>query len=110
MMISKQTKLRFLKKHTGSITSETNRNFSTAYERREIKFPNNPSSRFVITLNNEKEHNSRTLHDKFGNTKFTEKILDFDDDRDIYFDNMDNLKVGTMELKSPNNNDSAPQT
>ena len=33
----------------------------------------------VITLNNEKENNSRTSHDRFGNTKFTEKIVDFDD-------------------------------
>ena len=64
----------------------------------------------VITLNNEKENNSRTSHDRFGNTKFTEKIVDFDDDRESYLNNMNNLKVGTMELKSPNNDDSAHQT
>ena len=80
MMISKQRKLRFLKKHTGSITSETNRNFSNVFEKREITFTSNPSARLVITLNNEKEHYSRAIQDKFGNTKLTEKMLDFDDD------------------------------
>ena len=61
MMLSKQRKLYFPEKRNGSITSETNRNFSTVFERREITFTSNPSARLVITLNNEKDHHSRTI-------------------------------------------------
>lgn len=64
----------------------------------------------VINLNNEKEHYSRTTQDKFGYYKFNEKIVDCDDDWESYLDNTNNHKVGTMEIKTPNNFDSCPQT
>ena len=74
MMISKSRKLQFPKKSSGSNTSETNRNLSLLFERKDVTYTSNPSTR-VVLHNNEKDTYSRTIVDRYNNL-FSQKSFE----------------------------------